>query len=145
MTEQSLKNKTIQRNSNLELYRIIVMLLIVAHHYVVNSGVLEIASEYPTSLRSLYYYLFGAWGKVGINCFVLITGYFMCERHITFRKFIKLLFEVVFYMVFINAVLIIAGIEIFPSMNCIVIFNYCLMCHMVLLRALFCFTSLFHF
>ena len=85
MTEQSLKNKTIQRNSNLELYRIIVMLLIVAHHYVVNSGVIEIASEYPTSLRSLYYYLFGAWGKVGINCFVLITGYFMCEREISFR------------------------------------------------------------
>lgn len=27
-----------QRNSNLELYRIIVMLAIVAHHYVVNSG-----------------------------------------------------------------------------------------------------------
>ena len=99
------------RNSNLELYRIIVMLLIVAHHYVVNSGVLEIACENPTSLRSLYYYIFGAWGKVGINCFVLITGYFMCERHITFRKFIKLLFEVVFYMVVINAILIIAGIE----------------------------------
>ena len=99
------------RNSNLELYRIIVMLLIVAHHYVVNSGVIEIASEYPTSLRSLYYYLFGAWGKVGINCFVLITGYFMCEREISFRKFIKLLLEVVFYMVVINAILIIAGIE----------------------------------
>lgn len=30
-----------QRNSNLELYRIIVMLLIVAHHYVVNSGMME--------------------------------------------------------------------------------------------------------
>ena len=29
------------RNSNLELYRIIVMLLIVAHHSVVNSGILN--------------------------------------------------------------------------------------------------------
>lgn len=28
--------KSKERNSNLELYRIIVMLLIVAHHYVVN-------------------------------------------------------------------------------------------------------------
>ena len=28
------------RNSNLELYRIIVMLAIVAHHYVVNSGLM---------------------------------------------------------------------------------------------------------
>lgn len=30
------------RDSNLELYRIIVMLLIVAHHYVVNSGLLDV-------------------------------------------------------------------------------------------------------
>lgn len=30
-----------QRDSNLELYRIIVMFLIVSHHFVVNSGVLE--------------------------------------------------------------------------------------------------------
>lgn len=28
------------RNSNLELYRIITMLAIVAHHYVVNSGLM---------------------------------------------------------------------------------------------------------
>lgn len=27
-----------ERSSNLELYRILVMLLIIAHHYVVNSG-----------------------------------------------------------------------------------------------------------
>ena len=36
-TESSRK----ERNSNLELYRIIVMLLIVAHHYVVNSGLMS--------------------------------------------------------------------------------------------------------
>jgi len=33
------------RNSNLELYRIIVMLLIVAHHYVVNSGLVDVMAE----------------------------------------------------------------------------------------------------
>ena len=31
-----------QRDSNLELFRIITMLLIVAHHYVVNSGLMEV-------------------------------------------------------------------------------------------------------
>ena len=34
--------KSKERNSNLELYRIIVMLLIVAHHYVVNSGLIQV-------------------------------------------------------------------------------------------------------
>lgn len=33
------------RNSNLELLRILAMLVIVAHHYVVNSGLLEIVNE----------------------------------------------------------------------------------------------------
>jgi len=100
-----------ERSSNLELYRILVMLAIVAHHYVVNSGVLTIAKQDPMSFHSIYYYLFGAWGKVGINCFVLITGYFMCTSEITLRKFLKLFFEVLFYVVTVNAVLIMAGVE----------------------------------
>ena len=41
-----------QRNSNLELYRIIVMLLIVAHHYVVNSGLMEEMAKEPLSCRT---------------------------------------------------------------------------------------------
>ena len=41
--------------------------------------------------------LFG-WGrKTGINCFVLITGYFMCQSQASMRKFLKLVLEVEFY------------------------------------------------
>ncbi len=76
------------------------MLLIVAHHYVVNSGLMIPMRADPTSPRSLFLYLFGMWGKTGINCFVLITGYFMCRSTITLRKFLKLLLEVMFYHVF---------------------------------------------
>lgn len=32
----------VARNSNLELYRIIVMFFIVSHHYLVNSGLLPV-------------------------------------------------------------------------------------------------------
>lgn len=45
------------RRSNLELYRIIVMILIVAHHYVVNSGLMDVMANDPMSFRSLYLYL----------------------------------------------------------------------------------------
>lgn len=40
----NLNNQNIikKRDSNLELFRIITMLLIVAHHYVVNSGLMEV-------------------------------------------------------------------------------------------------------
>lgn len=100
-----------QRDSNIELYRIIVMLLIVMHHYVVNSGLHDVMSQQPTSLKSLYLYTIGAWGKTGINCFVMITGYYMCKSHITMRKFLKLFLQVLFYSVIITAIFIAAGYE----------------------------------
>lgn len=86
----------IQRSSNLELYRILVMLLIMSHHYVVNSGLTEHINQ-SLDASSVFFWLFGMWGKPGINCFVMITGYFMCCSRITLRKFVKLVGEVIFW------------------------------------------------
>lgn len=102
------------RDSNLELYRIIVMMLIIAHHYVVNSGLTSLGgpiSANPTSARSLFLLFFGAWGKTGINCFVLITGYFMCKSQITLKKFLKLFLQVMFYKILINSIFWILSYE----------------------------------
>ena len=101
----------VERNSNLELFRIILMLFIVAHHYVVNSLMMKDMSANPFALNSMFFYLFGAWGKTCINAFVMITGYFMCKSHITLKKFLKLLFEIVFYNVIIYSVFIFTGYE----------------------------------
>jgi len=101
-----------QRDSNLELYRIISMLMIVSHHYVVNSGLTSADGPIfaaPLSLRSLFLLLFGAWGKTGINCFVMITGYFMCKSNITAKKFAKLVCEWLFYRYLLYAVFWISG------------------------------------
>lgn len=102
-----------ERISNLELYRIIVMLLIVAHHYVVNSGLLDVMNKDPLSCNSIFFYLFGAWGKTGINCFVFIIGYFMCKSSITVQKFLKLLLEILFYNILIYILFVISGYEAF--------------------------------
>ncbi len=105
---------TKNRDSNIELYRIITMFFIVAHHYVVNSGLtLEGGPVFsdPLSWRSIFLVLFGAWGKIGINCFVLITGYFMVNSNITAKKFTKLLGEVLFYNVIISSIFWITGYE----------------------------------
>ena len=106
MTTASVMGGKKIRRSNLELYRIIVMLLIVAHHYVVNSGLTDVMAEDPLSSKSLYLYMLGMWGKTGINCFVLITGYFMCRSHITLRKFLKLFLEIMFYKIVIWAIFV---------------------------------------
>ena len=102
------------RSSNIELYRIIVMLFIVAHHYVVNSGLLtDVLNNEAMSVQSVFYSLFGMWGKTGINCFVMITGYFMCKSDITIRKFLKLYLQVLFYHFIIWGIFVATGREAF--------------------------------
>lgn len=105
-----------KRDSNLELFRIITMLLIVAHHFVVNSGLMAnggVIYSSPFSAKSIFLFLFGAWGKTGINCFIMITGYFMCKSNITLNKYLKLLFEVYFYKIVISSVFWITKYETF--------------------------------
>ena len=108
------------RESGIELFRIISMLLIIAHHYMGNSGVLQIAYQNPLSVNSLFLFLFGGWGKTGINCFLLITGYFMCTSHITTKKFIKLLGEVMFYRIVIYTIFLLTGYQAFSLKSFVV-------------------------
>ena len=89
------------RNTNLELFRIITMITIISHHYVVNSGIMNTMLIHPLIKKSLFFFFVGAWGKTGINCFVILSGYFMCKSKISMKKFIKLLFEIEFYRIII--------------------------------------------
>lgn len=105
-----------ERQSSIEFFRIVTMLLIVAHHYVVNSGLTLGGGPIfvdPFSWRSMFLLIFGAWGKIGINCFVLITGYFMCKSKITLKKFAKLFFEVMFYRIVLYVTFWITGYRSF--------------------------------
>ena len=117
-TEKTVETKKITgggvRSSNIELFRIVSMLVIVAHHYVVNSGLQETIVGSTTPQFKDYFLLLWGWGgKTGINCFVLITGYFMCKSQITAKKFIKLLAEVEFYNIVIYAVFCLTGYTTF--------------------------------
>lgn len=107
-----------KRNSNLELYRILLMLAIVAHHFVVNSELFHVLQSESLSLKSGFFYIFGMWGKTGINCFVLITGYYMCTSQITIKKFLKLILEVEFYQLFFFVIFILYGYVSFSWKAC---------------------------
>lgn len=97
------------RKSNIETYRILLMLAIVAHHSVVNSGLLDVLQTESFSTKTILYYFLGMWGKTGVNCFVLITGYFMCTKNITVQKYLKLLLEVIFYKCIVTLIFWISG------------------------------------
>lgn len=77
--------------------RIVLMAAILAHHYVMNSGVTDLFSLSGAPARTVFLQLWGLWGKGAINGFVMVTGYFMCTSRITLRRFLKLYLQVVFY------------------------------------------------
>ena len=110
----TIEKHKVERSSNLELYRIVCMLLIIAHHFVVNSGLTSVDGVMmtnPTNLKTLFLWMFGMWGKTGINCFLLITGYFMCKSEITVKKFVKLLLQIYLYKFVIFAMFLLTGYE----------------------------------
>lgn len=99
-----------ERSSNLELARIVAMLSIVAHHYVVNSGVIEVMLHAGEGPNALFLQLWGMWGKTAINVFVLITGYFMCEKVFSWRRVARLVLQIEFWKVALLPLFLFAGL-----------------------------------
>ena len=100
-----------ERNSNLELLRILAMLLIIAHHYVVNSGITNLFDVQNPTSNMVFLQLWGMWGKAAINIFILISGYFMCKSSLTLNKILKLYLEVKFYKIIIFLIMYAMGYQ----------------------------------
>ena len=88
------------------------MLSIVAHHYVVNSGAIEAISQVGEGPNALLLQLWGMWGKTAINVFVLITGYFMCEKEFSWRRVAKLVLQIEFWKVALLPLFLFAGLPV---------------------------------
>lgn len=101
------------RESNIELFRIFLMLMIISHHYVVNSGLTGLYNPEKITGNMIFLEFFGWGGKTGINCFLLITGYYMCQSKFTWRKFWKLVLELKFYVLTIYTIFLLSGYETF--------------------------------
>lgn len=109
--EETLQKKEIikKRQSNFELLRIICMILIVAHH-------LSVHSKLPENVTKLNLYIhqsLEAFGKIAVNIFVLISGYFMINSKFTFKKVFKLIFQIIFYDLMIYFGFCVFGLETF--------------------------------
>lgn len=103
-------SESIYRKSNFELLRILAMLMIVMHHYICH-GEFYLSSELTINKVIVECAFWG--GKVGINVFILITGYFMVNSKPNIKKVFILWGELFFYSVVITIIFIIAGIEQF--------------------------------
>ena len=88
-----MKFKNRNRESNLELLRIISILLIVCFHNVFHSGFTYDSFSYNVFIVRVFYH----FGELGVNLFILISGYFLINSNFKLKKLLLLILEVIFY------------------------------------------------
>lgn len=92
------------RSSNLELLRLVLMVMIIIHHYIVHGlGLTTLGwgeGKYPlviTQDQMLFADILNCLCICGVNCFILISGYFSINT--TQKKIVFLLLSEIFYIV----------------------------------------------
>lgn len=88
-----------KRRSNIEILRIIAMFMIVLHHFMIH-GVLRNAytgSPLNVSMTKIIADLCESGGKLGVDIFLMISGYFLIKSTPKIKKIWTLLAQVWFY------------------------------------------------
>lgn len=96
------------RHNNIEILRILSMILIIMHHYSVHGAF--ILDPSMISLNKIIVQFLSAGGKLGVDCFILITGYFLIKSSFKFEKLVKLLFSVFSYSASIYIIFVTSGL-----------------------------------
>ena len=110
------------RQSNLELLRVLLMLMIVAYHLRGYGGFGSV--DAPRFNRGLLL-LLTVGGKVAVDGFVLLSGYFMCvsaKTGLQPRRLLKLWMQIFFYSAGGLLVLAAAGFSTFSAENAVMFF-----------------------
>jgi len=66
-----------ERNSNIELLRIICAVMVIVFHTVAGYGIVNAANTAPTAATCIILRFFSVFSIVAVNIFILISGYFM--------------------------------------------------------------------
>ncbi len=99
---------TKQRNSSFELLRIIAMIFIILHHFSVHGGFNFSPSD--LSLNRFWIDFISMFGKVGVDLFVLISGYFLISKDgplIDIKRILKIwipmiIYGIIIYLLFVT-------------------------------------------
>ncbi len=96
---------TSKRQANFELLRVVAMLMIVTLHYLVKGAVAVPYGE-DKGLVNLFAWLLEAFCIVAVNCYVLLSGYFLVESVWKPGRIVSLLVQILFYSVLIPVAMI---------------------------------------
>lgn len=97
-----------KRQANFELLRIVAMFMIIALHYLVKGGIAVPFAENDSSVNYVAW-LIEAFCIVAVNCYILISGYFLVESAWKPGRIISLLCQVLFYAILIPCVMLGTG------------------------------------
>lgn len=86
-----------KRNSNIELLRIFSMLFIVFHHFIVHGIEQSFTTQMPNASVHFLASFLASGGKLGVDIFMIISGYFMIRSTFHWSKFFNLLKQMLFY------------------------------------------------
>ncbi len=97
-----------KRNPSFELLRIIAMLMIVTLHYNTHADAL-LQLGVPASGVQVFATIIELLCIVGVNVYVLLSGYFLSQTKVTITRVIKLICQVYFYTILISVAMMLAG------------------------------------
>ncbi len=103
------KGKKIDRLYGIELLRIISMLMVLSLHFLIKGNYNKSENVYVNSES----WVLICFSVVAVNCYVLISGYFMCEKSFKLSRIINTYTQMFFYSIATFAVMIIIGINQF--------------------------------
>ena len=105
-------NQSKTRDSNIEILRIVATIFIIAHHFAIHSG-FEFSNDSIT-INRLWIQFIEIGGKIGVNLFILISGYFLINtKTVKINKLVKLWLQIFFYAITIFLVFVLTGKETF--------------------------------
>lgn len=105
---RNFSKKTSTRAANLDLFRILAMLTIILYHTLIHGGINELCAT-ASIPKQLYLKFIFLLSQIGVNCFVLISGYFLCKSKFSLQKLAALWLEGVFYSITIKAICMLSG------------------------------------
>ncbi|MBR4669396.1 MAG: acyltransferase [Butyrivibrio sp.] len=104
----SSQGMTQKRNANIELLRIVAMLMILTLHFNFQSKALLELGE-PASGVGIFATILEAIAITGVNVYVLISGYFLSASTVKFSKMLQLILQVYFYTILVSAAMMFVG------------------------------------
>lgn len=110
-SSKGLQNGT-QKDLQVEVLRIIAMLMIVACHMIIHLNIRAHSFNMELlpapGLRSALKFLVVQYGQVGVSIFFIISGYFLCRKTFRYRRVFAAWAQMFFYCIIVLAVTFVA-------------------------------------